>query len=41
MSIYGHAVLTWRWYQLLSHIFAAGVDPVVLKILICGSQELV
>ncbi len=41
MSIYGHAVLGWSWYQLLSHIAAAGVDPVILKTMHCDSQELV
>ncbi len=31
MSIYGHVVLIGTWYQLLSHIVAAGVDPDILK----------
>ncbi len=27
---YGHAVLTWHWYQLLSHIIvAASIDQIV------------
>ncbi len=41
MFIYGHAVLTWLWYQLLSHIVAAGVDPDILTTMHCGSPELI
>ncbi len=41
MSMDGHVVLTWDLYQLLSHIVAAGVDPVILKTMHCGSRELV
>ncbi len=41
MSIYGHTVLNWCWYQLLFHIVTGGVDPVIFKTMHCGSPELV
>ncbi len=41
MSIYGHAVLTWHWYQLLSHIVATGIHIYILKKIHCGSRKLV